>query len=451
VLASWGRRLSLLSREFWFYPALLTPLAILLAQGLLSLDRGVQLPAPLGAVVYDGGVDGARGVLTAIATSTIGVAGTVFSITVAALSYTATSMGPRLLSNFTRDRGNQLTLATFLATFAFALFSLRAVGVGRTADGSGFVPHLNVTVAILLALGCVAMLVYFISHLSKSINTTHVIGLLRDDLEQALRSQLRQARQDDEGAASAPPDTFWDGGESVRADRGGYLQHLDVHGLLARARQADCAVYVAVRPGDYVFPGALVAVGVPRLPDGVLEALSIGRQRLGGQDVEFTANQMAEAAVRALSPGVNDPFTAIEVLDRFGDVLCELAGRPWQSGVYYDDTRPRLVHRITTYDGLLDAMFTMIRQNAVGSLAVLIRMLEVLTAVVALTGQEDRREALTRHADLVLGAGLSAAGTEEDTAALRERLAGFRAARRAAPIMDPTTLPGLLGSRSEPR
>ncbi len=444
MLASAGRRLSLLSREFWFYPALLTPLALVLAQLLLSLDRAVLLPSVLGEVIYSGGVDGARGVLTAIATSTIGVAGTVFSVTVAALSYTAASMGPRLLSNFTQDRGNQFTLAVFLSTFAFSLYSLRAVGVQPEPDGEGYVPHLNVTIAIVMALACVAMLVYFISHLSKSINATHVIGLLRDDLEDSLRTQLHQARRDEEDSAYVPPEQFWESGLTYRADRGGYLQHLDLARLLDSAREADCALHVPVRPGDYLFPGTLVAVGVPHLPDGISEALAIGRQRLGGQDVEFTAHQMAEVAVRSLSPGINDPFTAIEVLDRFGDVLCELSGRPWQSGVYYDDARLRLVHRITTFDGLVDSMFTMIRQNAVGSLAVLIRMLEVFTAVVAVTAQEGRRAALTQHAELVFDAGLGTADTEQDTAALRERLAAFRAARRAAPVMDPDTRRGLL-------
>lgn len=443
MAGAWRRRIALVISDFWFYPALLTPLALLLAQGLLSLDRAVRLPAAVGAVVYDGGVDGARGVLTVVATSMIGVAGTVFSITVAALAYTASSLGPRLLSNFTSDRGNQLTLATFLATFAFALYSLRAVGVGPGGQADQFVPHLNVSVAILLALVCVGMLVYFISHLTRSLNPTHVIGLLRDDLEDTLRTQLRQARRDAEPPVYTPPEQFWESGQRVCAERGGYLQHIDLGRLTQAARSADCAMYVPVRPGDYVFPGTLVAVGVPHLPPDVLAALTLGRQRVAGQDVEFTVNQMAEMGVRALSPGVNDPFTAIEVLDRFADVLCGLVGRTWQTGVVYDGTRLRLVHRTTTFDGLLDAMFVVLRQHAVGSLAVLIRMLEVLTAVAAAAdladgvdgadGAGERVRSLARHAELVFEAGLATSTTDEDTAALRERLADFRAAAGKVP------------------
>lgn len=433
MVGSWRLRLRELSREFWFYPAVLTALSMVLAQSLLSLDRVVRMPSWL-AVVYDGGVDGARGVLTAIATSMIAVAGTTFSITVAALSYTAASMGPRLLTNFTRDRGNQLTLATFLSTFMFSLYSLRAVGVGSGVSGDGFVPHLNVSVAILMAVLCVAMLVFFISHVTRSISTSHVIGLLRDDLEKALRTHLHRADQDEDPPTYAPPMEFWESGETVRADRGGYLQQVELGKLLGDARAADCAVYVAVRPGDYVFPGAVVAVGVPHLPDGVLGALTTGEQRVAGQDVEFTVRQMTEVAVRALSPGINDPFSAIEVIDRFGDVLCELAGRPWQTGVYYDDTRLRLVHRTTTFEGLLDAMFTQVRQNAVRSLPVLIRMLEVLAAVVCQIPQDGRRRSLVRHAELVYDAGLRCADAEQDVADLRERLAAFRAAVEAGRV-----------------
>lgn len=454
VLASWGRRLSALSQEFWFYPAVVTVASLVLAQALLVLDRAVSMPPLLANVIYDGGVDGARGVLSTIAASVIGVAGTVFSISVAALAYTAGSMGPRLLTNFTRDRGNQFTLATFLATFAFSLYSLRAVGLDLTtgpgsADGSGdpYVPHLNVSVAFVLAMGSVAMLVFFISHVSKSINTTYVIGLLRDDLEVALRHQLRSAEHDEDRPAYAPPPEFWETGERCHARHGGYLQHLDLYPILHAAQEQDCAVHVPVRPGDYVFPGAVLAVGVPRLPEDVSGRFELGRQRRGGQDVEFTVNQMAEVAVRALSPGINDPFTAVEVIDRFADVLCELAGSGWQTGVFYEDTRLRLVQKITTYDGLVDVMFTAIRQNAAETLMVLLRMIEVLTAVVSISPEEHRRRALTKHAELAHDAARRLVTNDHDGRELRAAWAEFERTRAADPLLPGEDLPGLVPGR----
>ena len=146
--------------QFWFLPAVMTALALLLAWAGIQLEEQYGIPDGL-TWVYSGGESGARSLLSAVASSAIGVAGTVFSITIAALSYAAGSMGPRLLDNFTRDRGNQVVLGTFIATFAFTLFSLRSVQGG---EDSPFVPHYNVTVAMGLALACVAALVYFLAH-----------------------------------------------------------------------------------------------------------------------------------------------------------------------------------------------------------------------------------------------------------------------------------------------
>ena len=117
--------------------------------------------------LYDGGATGARTLLGAVASSTIAVAGTVFSITIAALSLAAGQMGPRLLRNFVRDRGNQITLGIFLGTFAYALMVLRSV---RTATEGAFVPHLALTIAIALALLCVGTLVFFVGHMAQRIN-----------------------------------------------------------------------------------------------------------------------------------------------------------------------------------------------------------------------------------------------------------------------------------------
>ncbi|WP_337193211.1 DUF2254 family protein, partial [Deinococcus xianganensis] len=222
-----------------------------------------------------------------MASSAIGVAGTVFSITIAALSYAAGSMGPRLLDNFTRDRGNQAVLGTFIATFAFTLFSLRSVQGGEDAP---FVPHYNVTVAMGLALACVAALVYFLAHVTRGINMTAVVNLLRDDLRRA----LERATQETTGeSASAPPEAFWAGGEVLRSPDSGYLQLLDTDALIAAAEREGVALRIFVRPGDYVFPNTPVAVGVPHLPGRVLPALTLGPRRVAGQDLEFTVRQLA--------------------------------------------------------------------------------------------------------------------------------------------------------------
>lgn len=380
--------------QFWFLPAVMTALALLLAWAGIQLEERYGIPEGL-TWVYSGGESGARSLLSAVASSAIGVAGTVFSITIAALSYAAGSMGPRLLDNFTRDRGNQAVLGTFIATFAFTLFSLRSV---RGGEDSPFVPHYNVTAAMLLGLACVAALVYFLAHVTRGINMTAVVNLLRDDLRRAL--ERATSDRSGEPAAPAPPEAFWAGGEVLRSPDSGYLQLLDTDLLIAAAQRDGVALRMFVRPGDYVFPNTPVAVGVPRLPDGVLPALTLGPRRVAGQDLEFTVRQLAEVAARALSPGTNDPVTAIDVIDRFGDALCRLQGRTWPPGVEFRDHQLRLVYPVTTYAGLLDSMFHMIRQYGSGSPAVTLRLLDVLRTVAEGEADPLRRRELRRHAEL---------------------------------------------------
>ncbi|GGO35097.1 DUF2254 domain-containing protein [Deinococcus humi] len=389
-------RLRQISQGFWFIPAVMTLLALVLAEAGISAEETYGVPDGL-TFVYGGGETGSRSLLSAIAGSSIGVAGTVFSITIAALSYAAGSMGPRLLDNFTRDRGNQLTLGTFIATFAFALYTLRTV---TGSEDQPFVPHYNVTFALVLAIVSVAMLVYYLAHVTGSINMTHVANLLRDDMRDALmRATLKEEPGQD--LAVAPPPEFWAGGEVLHAPRSGYLQLTDNDLLLRRAEEADVALLLHVRPGDYVFPNSVIAVGVPRLPADVIDALTLGDRRTVGQDLEYSVRQLSEVAARALSPGVNDPVTAIDIIDRFGDALCSLQDRRWPDGVYHVDHVVRLVVPVTDFVGLAKSMFSMIRQYGKGSPSVMVRMLEVFSITASCLKDAERRAVIRWHAELV--------------------------------------------------
>lgn len=409
-----------LSQQFWFIPAIMTVLALVLAETGIRLEETYGVPKSL-AFVYGGGETGARSLLGAIAGSSIGVAGTVFSITIAALSYAAGSMGPRLLGNFTRDRGNQYTLGTFIATFAFSLYTLRNVQGGNPP----FVPHYNTTAALALALASVGMLVYYLAHITRTINMTQVVNSLRDDMRTSLLSATEKQDEDPPGAV-APPDEFWEKGEALHAPSSGYLQLLDTDLLLKRTCQANVALRLLVRPGDYVFPNSLIAVGVPKLPKGVMDALTLGDSRTTGQDLEFSVRQLSEVAARALSPGVNDPVTAIDVIDRFGDALCSLQDRRWPDGIFYRDDQLRLVMPVTDFRGLLARMFDMIRQYGKGSPSVVIRLLEVLTVTASCLHDEQRRAVIRRHADLLREDALSVTENSGDRADIEERYSALR-------------------------
>ena len=388
-----------LAETFWLLPALIVLAGVLAALAFVQLDRSGIVPRwLLEGWLYDGGATGARTLLGTIASSTIGVAGTVFSITIAALSLAAGQMGPRLLRNFTKDRGNQLTLGALLGTFSYALIVLRSV---RTQDEGSFIPHLSLTVAIVLAFICVATLVYFVGHMASRINVDTVIELVSEEVQSAIVKLTTDKRQ-----ADSPPAEFWKDGTPIDDSRRGYLQHMDDRGLADWAAEHATSIRLLVRPGDYIFPGATIAIMVPPAEGAsaaIRNATALGPQRVSSADLEFAVRQLVEVAVRALSPGINDPHTAMSALDRLGAALCEIVPLHLPTGVLIRDDRTVLVVPSIQYDGLLNAMFHMVRQNALTSPAVLIRILDVLTAVVSAERDHGRMMYLKEHADLVAG------------------------------------------------
>lgn len=412
-----------LSETFWLVPGAMVLAGILLAIALLSVDRSGHLPEWLtnSNWLYSGGGTGARTLLGAIASSTIGVAGTVFSITIAALSLAAGQMGPRLLRSFTSDRGVQVTLGAFLGTFSYALMVLRSV---RTQEEGPFTPHLALSFGILLAFACVATLVYFVGHMANRINVDTVIELVSEDIRVSMRSMVI-----DKAQAAPPSAAFWSNATTVVDKRRGYLQQLDEAGLADWAAKRGTAIRLLVRRGDYVFPGApiaLMSVQVPEAEAAILNATALGPTRGSAGDAEYAVRQLVEVAVRALSPGINDPQTAMSVLNRLGVALCDLAGAHLPSGLTMRADVAALVVPSLTYSSLTDVMFHMIRQNAAGSTAVLIRILDVLTSVIACENDEARRRVLLNHADLVWTDAQRAIGNAADLAAVGRRYATLR-------------------------
>lgn len=416
-LRAWLERLG---DQFWLRPALVVILCIGTAQLAIRLEAAWPAAGSgslWGAWIYSGGAEGARALLSAVASSSIGVAGTIFSITIAALSLASGQMGPRLLRNFVRDSRNQFALGIFVGTFAYALMVLRTV---RTQEEGSFIPHIAVTGAVVLALLCIATLVWFVHHIAASINVEKVVEAVHRDLVRAVADGTLDRA--DVTPVSATP------GSTVTVESSEYLQAVDHDGLADWAAREQRRICLRVRPGDYVPPGLPVAdIDVPHsdAEATLSRALTFGKQPTALQDLEYTVRQLSEVAVRALSPGINDPFTAGSVLERFGDALCRLAPRFLPTGVKEREGRIVLLYPVTDYDGLTDAMFHAIRQNGSGSPFVLIRLLDVLTKVAEVERTADRVVELARHADLVVtaGDGLDAAAMAD----LQARLEKFQA------------------------
>ncbi len=406
----------LILSSYWFLPSLMTVGAILLSVATLEIDARLSLEAveDLGWLLYTGGPNGARGVLETIAGSMITVAGVVFSITIVALTLASSQFGPRVLSNFMRDRGNQIVLGTFIATFIFCLLVLRTI---RSADdgSSAVVPHLSVTCGLALALASLAVLIFFIHHVAVSIQVPYLIARIADELHTGIDHLFPETGEGGvppaaESLLLVAPEAFDREAASVSAAGNGYVEAVDLRRLVEMAAERKLLLRLEYRPGHFAVRGRALARVWPasaldeELGERIRDAVVLGPRRTSIQDVEFTVNQLVEIAVRALSPGINDPFTALTCLDRLGAALCHVAPRSFPAPFRLDERgEVRLVVvRPLTFEGVLDSCLDQIRQNAAYHTTIYLRMLEVLARVVECVGEVERIEPLLHHAALVV-------------------------------------------------
>ena len=422
VWAFWER----LRSSFWFLPSVMTSGAAGLSFATVALDASVSDDwLNTFGLAYSGGAEGASAVLGAIAGSMISIAGLVFSMTLVALSLTSSQFGPRLLRNFMRDTVNQVVLGTFVATFVYCLLVLRTI---RRGDETAFVPHLSVTLGVLMAIGSVAVLIYFIHHVATSIQADEVIARVAGELNAGIgRLYPTDLGSPPPVPPVAEPVDFERGARPLMADGDGYVQSVDADGLLGLAERHNLVVRIERRPGQYVIAGApLVRVWPGERADDdlatrVRAAFVLGNFRTPTQDVEHSVNQLVEVAVRALSPGINDPFTAVACIDRLGSALARLGRAAVPSPFRHDQHgRLRVVARPATFDGIADAAFNQIRQYGRTSVAVTLRLLETIEVVAAEVLRPDDLATLLRHAEMVARAGPSLP-EEADRHAVAER------------------------------
>ena len=374
-----------LRTTFWFLPGLMVVGAILLAALALAADAasaGRTLPD----WAYAGGADGARALLSTVAGSMVTVAGVGFSITIVALVLASTQFGPRLLTLFMRDIVSQVTLGTFTATFTFCVLVLRTIR-GPDEAGTPFVPQIAVTIALGMTLLSVAVLVYFFHHVAVSIQAPKVVARVARDLDRAIDHMYPQHL----GVGGPAPDRedvpSIDEDAVVVASSSGYVQVVDDAALLAVASRHDLCVRLTTRPGLFVVRGNPILIARPaeRVDEAVAgdlrSTLIVGDVRTPEDDIEFSVRQLVEVALRALSPAINDPFTAMAAVDWLGAALSRLASAEFPSRYRYDaEGRLRVVADISTFGGMTHTIFSRIRHYGGASPVVLNRLLEAVSA-----------------------------------------------------------------------
>ena len=430
--------------SYWFLPTLMSVAAIALALVLTQVDRAIG-PDWIDRVSFlrEGNKpDGARSFLSTVAGSMIGVAGVTFSITIASVVYATGQYGPRLLTNFMDDRGNQITLGTFIATFLYCLLVLRTIRSAEEGGGAGmgtgeFVPHVAILVGLGLTLASIGVFIYFIHHVPESIHVSNLVaGVGRDLLdrmgtlfpERIGESETTREAEADDDALTSVPDGFFEEARRVAADSAGYVRGVDSEALLRLATDHDLLVRVRHRPGDFVAAGDTLALTWPpdratdEVADDLRTAFAWGTQRTARQDVRFLVNELVEIAARALSPGVNDPFTAVSCLDWLSAALKDLAGRDFPEPTRHDETGAlRVVAQPTTYGEFVEGVYSQLRPYVAADRNAALHALATIGEVAGRATDRSQREALRVQADALLQGATDALALDADRHDVRER------------------------------
>jgi uncharacterized membrane protein len=384
------------------------------------------IPAVLFPSQQDPGV--AQIILSSIATSIMTVVSIVFAILLMTLTLASTQFSPRILISFVRDRTTQWTLGVFLGTFSYCMAALPAA----RALPHPFVPAATVLGAMLLALGCVAWLIYFIHHISQSISVNHIVDRIARETELVIDDFMPYA------SSPFSLETFevvssGEEGAAVLSRQSGYIRYVDIDRLIGLAREYGIWVRLERRVGHFVPAGVpIIWVSKPeRLSSDrelrLLAALDMGPTRTMQQDVEFGIIQIVDIALRAMSPAVNDPSTAISCVDQLSCIVIYWLGRQSPKSRYYAPPHVlRLVVPWITFQGLIETAFDQIRHYATADLAVSLRLIRALHDLASATRRPHEQKLLVDLAQRVMAGG-SKHLSESELARLEQRFAGLEA------------------------
>ncbi len=414
--------------SLWALPLSMMMAACLLAY--VALNAKIEIGGDPVWFLYSGTARQAPQFLSNLVTAMITMATLAISITMVVLTLAAQQLGPRLIRNFMSNWQTQASLGLFVATVVYLLLVLRSsYGDGDT------VANLAVTVGAALVLVSVTTLLLFVHHLARSIIADNVIERVGEQLD----NDIRRLMPEKDVEQSAPPSLDEDAGAAVPLAAGGYVQAIDFGAVVGAAAQAKAMVKIDIRAGQHAVPGSILGRVWPPtaaqgpLTDALQSAVLIGGERTAVQDIEYSIHQLVEVALRALSPGINDPYTAIAALDRLTLSLSLVMTRGAGRSVWNDDDGVvRLVVSLSTFEGVTDAAFNQIRQLSAGMPAVLIRMADNIGQLLRLAN-DAQRPALEKHLRLVVNAGGRGIADADDRNDLKAAASAARNGKQVAP------------------
>lgn len=405
-----------LRTSLWFVPSICVLVAVVVSQVLVRIE-----PRSTSDWLFGGGAESARTLLSTLAASMITFVGLTFSITMVVLQLTSSQYSPRVLRTFLRDRQSQWTLGIFMATFVYVILVLREVR-GTASQAEEFVPGLAITFAFVLLLASLGAFVAYINHMAQSIRPESIIEAVgtetsalidrRPDVEDDTEREGGETGQDLTPATTREGET-----RAVRTTKEGMVQSVDVDRLVDIATRRDLTISVRARIGDFVPLGAVIAVVADcpsrgrggsveddDLADRLNACVGIGRDRTMQQDLSFGVRQLVDIGVRALSPGVNDPTTAVQVIDRLHGLLRLLGSKAMPTARHRDGSGVlRVELAAASWEDYVHLAFDELRHDGGGSMQVLRRLRAALDDLAA-TVPAGRRGPLVDQITLVQAA-----------------------------------------------
>lgn len=395
--------------SFWFVPSIMVILSIFLAITSIYIDafliNNINVSIPL---ITQMNISAIRSLLGVIAGAMITVTSIVFSITVVSLTLASSQFGPRLLRNFMMDTGTQLVLGSFISNFLFCVLGFCAISFQAPY---AFKPVLTIIIAILMTGISVGVLIYFIHHVAKSIQADVVIQDVYLELQHHVENLLPSI-------STQPPATkLADKKERFKlpihqlnalSTCSGYAQTIDLEGLLILATKIEVLIECRFKPGDFIIEGETIAiihadtlVSKDKVKE-VLSLITLGAYRTPVQDPEFAIHQLVEIALRALSPGINDPYTAITCIDKLSSILCGLTKKTFPKKQYFDQAEIlRLDCKVLTFEYIAKAAFDQIRQQANNNVSVTIRILDSLNQLMNFACNEEQKNVVVNQTKMI--------------------------------------------------
>ncbi|MCB1884221.1 MAG: DUF2254 domain-containing protein [Geminicoccaceae bacterium] len=419
---------NIVNASFWFLPGLLILFAVMIAVLSIYLDN-----TPLGkwmqssSFVYQLRPDGARAVLSTVAGAMMTTASLVFSLTLVVLTVATGQMGPRIIDRFMRDRLNQVVLGAFIGTFCFALF----VSITVTGGDNVSVPLFSLSLAVVAAISSLVLLIVYVHHIARSIQSDNVISDLGNRLKEAIARTFPERTDRVEAAAPAVDEPL---GRpfNVRAGLSGYIQTIDVDGLVELAAENNLLIEMRCRQGKYLIePGTIARVWGRETfeaawGDRVRACLIMGDKRTDLEDIELAFRNVAEIAERALSPGINDFYTPMAALDHLADAVSTIMDRDMPERVRRDGTGlPRVLLDLPDFKQIMDVAFHDLWQCAKDNAAVLHHMIDNLTSLAGCARNETHFAAIRAYAGLLRRSIDRYIQEPFDVERLRLQMAGF--------------------------